>query len=76
VLFVLASLLSGIAVLPQAHDTDIYLTGLGTLLTAVYLYGLIFRPRRRILRMGMDSVAVRVLYLIGLAGLVAVALGS
>jgi cation:H+ antiporter len=75
-LFVLASLLSGIAVLPQAQDTDIYLTGLGTLLTAIYIYGLIFRPRRRILRMGVDSVAVLVLYLIGLAGLVAVALGG
>ena len=71
VLFLMASLLSGVAVLPQAHDTDIYLTGLGTLLTAVYIYGLIFRPRRRVLRMGLDSVAVLVLYLIGLAGLVA-----
>ena len=76
VLFVLASLLSGIAVLPQACDTDIYLTGLGTLLTAVYIYGLIFRPRRRILRMGVDSVTVLILYLIGLAGLVALALGG
>jgi cation:H+ antiporter len=76
VLFVLASLLSDIAVLPQAHDTDIYLTGLGTLLTAVYIYGLIFRPRRRILRMGVDSVTVLILYLIGLAGLVALALGG
>jgi cation:H+ antiporter len=76
VLFLMASLLSGIAVLPQAHDTDIYLTGLGILLTTVYIYGLIFRPRRRILRMGLDSLAVLILYLIGLAGLVAVALGG
>jgi cation:H+ antiporter len=76
VLFLLASLLSGVAVLPQAHDTDIYLTGLGILLTAVYIYGLIFRPRRRILRMGVDSLAVLCLYLIGVAGLVAVALGG
>jgi cation:H+ antiporter len=35
VLFLMASLLSGEAVLPRAHDTDIYLTGLGILLTAV-----------------------------------------
>jgi cation:H+ antiporter len=76
VLFLLASLLSGVAVLPQAHDTDIYLTGLGILLTAVYIYGLIFRPRRRILHMGVDSLAVLILYLIGIAGLVAVALGG
>ena len=76
VLFLMASMLSGIAVLPQAHDTDIYLTGLGILLTTVYIYGLIFRPRRRILRMGVDSLAVLCLYLIGVAGLVALALGG
>jgi cation:H+ antiporter len=76
VLFLLASLLSGVAVLPQAHDTDIYLTGLGILLTAVYINGLIFRPGRRILHMGIDSLAVLILYLIGVAGLVAVALGG
>jgi cation:H+ antiporter len=76
VLFLLASLLSGVAVLPQAHDTDIYLTGLGILLTAVYICGLIFRPGRRILHMGIDSLAVLILYLIGVAGLVAVALGG
>jgi cation:H+ antiporter len=63
VLFLLASLLSGVAVLPQAHDTDIYLTGLGILLTVVYINGLIFRPGRRILHMGIDSLAVLILYL-------------
>ena len=76
VLFLLASLLSGAAVLPQAHDTDIYLTGLGILLTAVYICGLIFRPGRRMLHVGIDSLAVLILYLIGVAGLVAVALGG
>jgi cation:H+ antiporter len=76
VLFLLAGLLSGQAVLPQAQATDIYLTGLGILLTAVYLYGLIFRPRRRILRMGVDSLTVLVLYVFGVLGLVAIALGG
>lgn len=71
-----ASLLSGQAVLPQAQATDIYLTGLGILLTAVYLWGLVFRPRRRVLRMGVDSLSVLVLYAIGIAGLVAVSLGG
>jgi cation:H+ antiporter len=65
-----------LAMLPRAHDTDIYLTGLGILLTAVYLYGLIFRPRRRVLGVGMDSLVVLILYLLGVAGLVAVALGG
>ncbi len=75
VLFLMASLLSGEAVLPRAHDTDIYLTGLGILLTVVYLCGLIFRPRRHFLRMGIDSFAVLALYLLGVAGLIAVATG-
>jgi cation:H+ antiporter len=76
VLFLMASLLSGQAVLPQAQDTDIYLTGLGILLTAVYIWGLVFRPRRRIFHMGVDSLTVLVLYAVGIAGLVAVALGG
>jgi len=74
VLFLLAVLLSGRAVLPAAHDTDIYLTGLGALLTAVYVWGLVTRPRRRVLRMGPDSLAVVVLYLVGIAGLIPIAL--
>jgi cation:H+ antiporter len=73
VLFLLAGILSGSAVLPQAQDTDVYLTALGALLTAVYLGGLIFRPTRRLLRMGVDSLAVLILYLVGIAGLVAIA---
>jgi cation:H+ antiporter len=73
VLFVLADLLSGRAVLPQAHDTDIYLTGLGALLTAVYAIGLIFRPSRNVARMGADSLAVLGLYVVGVVGLVALA---
>jgi len=76
VLFLLATLLSGKAVLPQAHATDIYLTALGMLLTLVYATGLLFRPQRRIARMGADSLAVLVLYLLGVAGLFAVATSS
>lgn len=73
VLFLLATLLSGKAVLPQAQKTDIYLTGLGILLTIVYIYGLIFRPRRLLARMGIDSFIVLVLYVIGMVGLIVVA---
>lgn len=69
VLFLLASLLSGEAVLPGAHPTDIYLTALGGLLTVVYLGGLVFRPRRQWLRMGPDSIIVLLLYAFGIAGL-------
>jgi cation:H+ antiporter len=73
VLFLLATLLAGRSVLPLAQDTDVYLAGLGILLTAVYVAGLIFRPRRQVLGMGLDSLAVLVLYVLGTAGLLAVA---
>lgn len=73
ILFLLATLLSGQAVLPQAKNTDIYLAGLGVLLTTVYIYGLIFRPRRQILHMGIDSLIVLLLYILGVIGLFAIA---
>jgi cation:H+ antiporter len=69
VLFLLATVLSGSAVLPRAHNTDIYLTALGALLTVVYMFGLVFRPQRQWLRMGPDSIAVLILYLTGISGL-------
>lgn len=71
-LFLLATLLSGKAVLPQAQATDIYLTAVGIVLTAVYVTGLLFRPRRRIARMGIDSLVVLVLYVLAVAGLFAI----
>ena len=71
VLFVLVTLISGRAVLPEANATDIYLTALGALLTVVYLVGLVFRPQRQVLRMGIDSRVVLLLYVVGIVGLVA-----
>jgi cation:H+ antiporter len=76
VLFLLATLLSGKAVLPQAHDTDIYLTALAILLTLAYTTGLVFRPSTRIARMGLDSLVVLALYVVGVAGLIAIANGA
>jgi cation:H+ antiporter len=75
VLFLVATLVSGHAVLPRAHDTDIYLTALGMVLTLVYAAGLLFRPHRRIARLGVDSLVVLALYAVGVAGLVAIASG-
>ena len=72
VLFLVAGLLSGSAVLPQAQATDIYLTALGIVLTVVYLWGLVTRPHRQVWRMGIDSSAVLILYAVGIAGLIAV----
>jgi cation:H+ antiporter len=73
VLFILATFLSGNASLPQAHKTDIYLTGIAMLLTMIYICGLLFRPRKQIIRMGIDSFLVLIVYLVGLLGLFAIA---
>lgn len=72
VLFLLASLCSGDAVLPFAQKTDIYLTGIGMILTSVYIWGLLFRPRQQVLSMGLDSFIVLVLYVLGIVGLFAI----
>ena len=75
VLFLPATIISGQAVLPQAHNTDVYLTALGILLTVVYLWGLLFRPKRQWARLGPDSIAVIALYVLGIVGLAIVSGG-
>jgi len=72
VIFLVATLVSGKAVLPHATKSDLYVTALGMVLTVVYIFGLIFRPRRQFARMGIDSVVVLVLYALGIAGLFAI----
>ena len=72
-LFFVTAVISGQPVLSGAKPTDLYLAGLAALLSAVVVIGLIFRPSRQILRMGMDSLAVLIIYGIGLAGLFVVA---
>jgi len=72
VLFLLAVIISGKAVLPDAQASDIYLAGLGVLLTCVYAAGLIFRPKRQVWRMGIDSLIVLILYVLGVGGLFAI----
>ena len=72
VLFLVASLITGSPVLPRAQHSDIYLTGLGILLTGIYIAGLILRPRRTMARVGPDSLAVLLLYALGIVGLAAI----
>jgi cation:H+ antiporter len=69
VLFLPATLLSGQSVLPQAKNSDIYLASLGVLLTSIYIYGLIFRPKRQVFNLGIDSLVVLIFYLVGIVGL-------
>jgi hypothetical protein len=49
-----------------------FLAVLGILLTAVYVAGLVIRPRQQYLRLGPDSLLVLVLYGAGIAGMVLV----
>ena len=71
-LFILASILSGQSVLANMVSSTIYLTALGILLTTIYIIGLLVRPRRQILRMGIDSFLVLILYCLGIIGLIAI----
>jgi cation:H+ antiporter len=76
VLFLVATVISGKAVLPQANPSDIYLTAVAAILTLVYIIGLIVRPQKRIAGMGVDSLVVLALYLVSVAGLVAISTSS
>lgn len=73
VLFLVATIISGKAVLPAANSSDIYLTAMGILLTVVYAIGLIIRPSRKIAGMGVDSFTVLCIYLLGVIGLFTIA---
>ncbi|MDX6574017.1 MAG: cation:H+ antiporter [Gaiellales bacterium] len=71
VLFLLATVISGKAILPHARNSDLYLAALGALLTIIYMAGLVFRPAKQHARLGIDSIAVLTTYLLALAGLAA-----
>jgi cation:H+ antiporter len=75
-LFLLISAVAGRAVLTEAQPVDLYLTALGIVLTAIYVGGLIFRSRRTTFGIGRDSLAVLIVYLVGLAGLVLMTIAS
>lgn len=72
VLFLEASLLSHQAALPQVKPTDLYLAGLGFVLTTVYVTGLVIRSKRRLAGVGIDSLIVVILYALGIAGLLVI----
>lgn len=74
-LFLLADLVAGRAVLPSSGAANGWLAGLGMLLTVVYCFGVIVRPRRCYMRLGIDSLLVIVIFAIGVAGLIDIAPG-
>lgn len=64
-LFVICDIISGNAVLRNATPSDIWFAALGILLTTVYIISLIVRPKRVYFRLGIDSVFVVLLYIVG-----------
>lgn len=68
-LFIVCDLVSGHAVLQHATSTDVWFATVGILITAVYIIGLIVRPRRVFLHLGIDSIIVLCLYVGGLVAL-------
>lgn len=73
VLFLVASIISGEAVIPTLSNSDMYLTGLGILLTCIYMVGMVLHSKRQIFLMGVDSFCVLLTYILGLVGLWAIA---
>jgi len=71
-LFLLADLIAGKPVLPSAGALNGWLAALGVALTIVFAFGVIVRPRRCYLRLGIDSVIVIVIFGLGIAGLFAI----
>ncbi|MEA2483959.1 MAG: cation:H+ antiporter [Thermoleophilaceae bacterium] len=71
-LFIFADVLGNRPALPAAARTDIWIAGLGVVLTGIYIAGVVMRPQRTFWRLGPDSIAAIVVYALGIAGLLLV----
>lgn len=72
-LFAVADLVAGSPVLPHAGIANSWLAGLGVLVTVVYASSVVMRPEKNYLRVGLDSLAVLLLLVFGMAGLALIA---
>jgi cation:H+ antiporter len=68
-LFLVADLIAGKPVLPDAGRLNAWLASLGVMLTAIYAMGIVGRPYRCLGRIGPDSMLASVLFVLGLAGM-------
>ena len=68
-LFLVADLVAGKAILPQAGNLDAWLAALGIALTVIYAFGVIMRDENCVLRLGRDSILALVVFGLGIAGL-------
>jgi cation:H+ antiporter len=69
VLLLLGSVISGASTMRSIGSIDVYFTCLAILLTGIYLIGLIIKSNRQFLRMGYDSIAILLVYTLGVLGL-------
>jgi cation:H+ antiporter len=72
VLFVVADLVAGKPVLPQAGHQNAWLADVGISLTVIYCWGVIRRREDTVWRLGRDSLLALVVFGLGIAGLVVV----
>ena len=68
-LFLVADLVAGTPVLPEAGNLNAWLASLGVGLTAIYAMGVIIRPLHCRFRLGPDSLLAIVVFAVGIAGL-------
>jgi cation:H+ antiporter len=68
-LFVLADALAGTPVIVAAHKSDVWLGGMGLLMTGIAAAAILSRPRRTYLWLGIDSVALVVVYALAVGAL-------
>lgn len=68
-LLALVSVMAADAFAGGVPTSAVFTAALGTVLTCVYLWGLLERSDRQVGRLGVDSVAVLVLYLAGMGAL-------
>jgi len=65
-LFLLADLLAGTPVIVAAHRSDVWLGGVGLLMSGIAAAAIIARPKKTFLWLGADSIALVVIYAVGI----------
>jgi cation:H+ antiporter len=71
-LFLVADLVAGQPVLPAEGRANAWIGCVGLLMTAVFVSGIVLRPKRRHLGLGLDSWIALLIYVLGIWGLVVV----
>jgi cation:H+ antiporter len=69
VLFLVATLITNKAILPKAHNIDIYLALTAIIITTVYLVGMVLKLPNRKKGLGIDSWIVLCIYILSVIGM-------